>query len=111
MSIPSYSRHDVVLIRYPFSDLSGGKVRPAIIVNAAHISQDLIITPLTSRTENLLPGEFLLEKWQEAGLNVPSVVKRGLYTIVSEFIEIYSVCKIFTLLDELQHPLSSQPRL
>jgi hypothetical protein len=31
--------------------------------------------------------------------------------IVSEFIEIYSVCKIFTLLDELQHPLSSQPRL
>jgi mRNA interferase MazF len=80
MSIPSYSRHDVVLIRYPFSDLSGGKVRPAIIVNAAHISQDLIITPLTSRTENLLPGEFLLEKWQEAGLNVPSVVKRGLYS-------------------------------
>jgi len=31
--------------------------------------------------------------------------------IVSEFIEIYSVCKFFALLDELQHPLSSQPRL
>jgi hypothetical protein len=63
MSIPSYSRHDVVLIRYPFSDLSGGKVRPAIVVNAAHISQDLIITPLTSRTENLTQVDDPLRQW------------------------------------------------
>jgi mRNA interferase MazF len=82
--MPSYSRNDVVLIRSPFSDLSGGKVRPAIIVNAAHLSQDLFIVPLTSRTSSLLPGEFLLGEWKEAGLNVPSVVKRGLYTVHTE---------------------------
>lgn len=79
--MPSYSKGDIVLVRYPFSDLSGTKVRPAVIVNAPHISQDLLVVPLTSKSSSLLPGEFLLADWQQAGLNVPSAVKRGLYTI------------------------------
>lgn len=37
--------------------------------------------PLTSRTKSLYPGEFLMAGWSEAGLNVPTAVKRGLYTI------------------------------
>jgi mRNA interferase MazF len=79
--MPSFSRHDVVLVRYPFSDFSGGKVRPAIIVSANHPSGDLIIVALTSRTERLLPGEFLLKGWRAAGLNVPTAAKRGVYTV------------------------------
>jgi mRNA interferase MazF len=81
MSMPSYSKNDVILVRYPFSDLSGSKVRPAVIVNAPHASQDLFITPLTSKTESLLLGEFILSEWSAAGLNVPTAVKRGLYTV------------------------------
>jgi len=42
----NYSRGEVVLIRYPFSDLSGSKIRPAVIVNATHISKDVFILPL-----------------------------------------------------------------
>ena len=79
--MPNYSRNNVVLVRYPFSDLSNSKVRPAIIVNTKHISQDILIVPLTSKTSSLLPGEFVLAKWQAAGLNVPSAVKRGIYTV------------------------------
>lgn len=79
--MPSYSKHDIILIRYPFSDLSNSKVRPAVIVNALHISQDLLITPLTSKTESLLAGEFVLSEWLAAGLNVATAVKRGLYTV------------------------------
>ena len=37
-STPSYSRNDIVLVRYPFSDLSSAKVRPAVVVNAPHSS-------------------------------------------------------------------------
>ena len=37
--------------------------------------------PLTSRTASLLPGEFLLADWAKAGLNIPSAVKRGIYTV------------------------------
>jgi hypothetical protein len=50
-------------------------------VSAPHVSQDIFIVPLTSRTASLLAGEFLLKDWSAAGLNVPTVVKRGLYTV------------------------------
>ncbi len=79
--MPSYSKNEVVLVRYPFSNLSGSKVRPAVVVNASHTSQDIIIVPLTSKTSPLLAGEFMLADWKAAGLNVPSAAKRGLYTL------------------------------
>ena len=59
--MPDYSTNDVVLVRYPFSDLSAFKVRPAIIVSAPHISQDVFIVPLTSKITNLLPSESVVE--------------------------------------------------
>jgi mRNA interferase MazF len=77
----SFSKNDVILVRYPFSDLSASKVRPAVVVNAPHVSQDLFIVPLTSKTASLLPGEFLLTEWRAAGLHVPTAVKRGLYAV------------------------------
>ncbi|MDJ0733194.1 MAG: type II toxin-antitoxin system PemK/MazF family toxin [Nostocaceae cyanobacterium] len=77
----SYSKNDIILVRYPFSDLSSSKVRPAVVVNAPHVSQDIFIVPLTSKTTSLLPGEFILTEWSAAGLNVPTAVKRGLYTV------------------------------
>ena len=79
--MPSYSKDEVILVRYPFSNLSGSKVRPAVVVNDSHISQDVIIVPLTSKVSPLLAGEFVLADWRASGLNVPSAVKRGLYTV------------------------------
>ena len=79
--MPSFSHSEVILVRYPFTDLSGAKVRAAVVVNAPHVSRDVIIVPLTSRVSGLLAGEFVLADWQQAGLNVPSAVKRGLYTV------------------------------
>ena len=79
--MPSYSKNEVILVRYPFADLTGTKVRPAVVVSAPHVSQDLLIVPLTSRTSGLLAGEFILGDWQAAGLNVPTTVKRGVYTV------------------------------
>ncbi len=79
--MPSYSKNEVILVRYPFSALSGVKVRPAIVVNAPHVSQDVLIVPLTSRTTSLLAGEFVVADWAAAGLHVPTAVKRGLYTV------------------------------
>jgi len=79
--MPSYSKNEIILVRYPFSDLSGSKVRPAIVVNASHISQDVIIVPLTSKVSPLLASEFVLADRKAAGLNVASAAKRGLYTV------------------------------
>lgn len=77
----SYSKHDIILVRYPFSDLSSSKVRPAVVVSAPHVSQDIIIVPLTSKTGALLEGEFVLSEWSAAGLNVATALKRGFYTV------------------------------
>ena len=79
--MPIYSKYEIILVRYPFSDLSSAKVRPAVIVSSIHVSKDIIITPLTSKTDFLLPGEFVLSEWLTAGLNVRTAVKRGLYTV------------------------------
>ena len=79
--MPNYSKNIVILVRYPFSDLSNAKVRPAVIVNAPHSSQDILIVPLTSKTGSLLDGEFVLDDWAAAGLNVVTAVKRGIYTV------------------------------
>lgn len=84
--MPSYSKNDVVLVRYPFSDLSRSKVRPAVVVNTPHTSQDLILVALTSKTKNLLNGEFQLAGWSQSGLNVPTAAKRGLFTIRADLI-------------------------
>lgn len=79
--MPNFSKPDVVLVRYPFSDLTSSKVRPAVVVNAAHASQDLFVVALTSKTSNLLAGEFVLADWKAAGLNVETALKRGIFTI------------------------------
>ena len=79
--MPNYSKFDVVLVMYPFFDLTSAKVRPAVVINAAHVSQDLLIAPLTSKTGGLLAGEFVLTEWRKAGLNIETAAKRGLYTV------------------------------
>ena len=66
--MPNYSRNDILLVRYPFTDLSGVKVRPAVVVHAPHPSQDSFVVPLTSRLAALQAGEFALADWEKAGL-------------------------------------------
>jgi len=84
--MPSYSKGDVVLVRYPFTDLSSSKVRPAVVFQAAHSSRDILIVPLTSQTGSLLRGEFVLGDWAAAGLNVETAVKRGIFTVDSSLV-------------------------
>ena len=79
--MPSYSRNDIILVAYPFSDLSSSKVRPAVVVSAPSISQDIMIAPLTSKINSLMEGEFVLTEWLAVGLNMASATKRGLYTV------------------------------
>jgi mRNA interferase MazF len=54
------------------------KVRPAVVVASGQGKySDLFLVPITSKIGNLYNGEFLLEGWQAAGLNVASAIKRG----------------------------------
>lgn len=81
MFMSNYSKNDIVLVRYPFTNLTTTKIRPAIIVGADLYSPDVIIVPLTSKITGLDQGEFILGSWQKVGLHVPTAVKRGIFTI------------------------------
>jgi len=79
-----YNRGDVVLVSFVFSDETGERRRPAVIVSsdAYHQSrQEAIIAAITSRTDRILVGDHLISDWQGAGLLFPSVATGIIRTI------------------------------
>lgn len=79
-----YKRGDVVLVRFIFSDETGERQRPAVIVSsdAYHKSrQEAIIAAITSRTDRILVGDHLINDWEGAGLLFPSVATGIIRTI------------------------------
>jgi mRNA interferase MazF len=58
-------RGSVVLIRYPFTDLTGAKVRPALVLTPDHLLprlEDVLCLFISSAMpEELLPTDFVLE--------------------------------------------------
>lgn len=84
-----YNRGDVILINFVFSDETGIKRRPAVIIssNAYHSGRtEAIIAAVTSRTDRLLPGDHLINDWQGAGLLFPSVATGIIRTIKLDMI-------------------------
>ena len=58
-------RGSVVFIRYPFTDLTGAKVRPALVVTPNHLLprlEDVLCLFISSvMPDDLLPTDFVLE--------------------------------------------------
>ena len=86
MFMKNYSKNSIILTKYPFTDLTRMKVRPAIIISENSKSNDVFIVPLTSISKLKYTGEFLLEDWDSEGLNRPTFVKRGIFTISKNII-------------------------
>lgn len=42
------ARGDVVLTRFPFTDLSGERVRPAVVVSQGQIGEDIVLAAISS---------------------------------------------------------------
>jgi len=79
-----FNRGDVILVSFVFSDETGERRRPAVIVSseAYHQSrQEAIIAAITSRTDRILAGDYLISDWQGAGLLFPSVATGIIRTI------------------------------
>ncbi len=80
----SFEPGDVVLVRVPFTDQTGAKKRPAIIVSSSAYNQsqpDVIILPVTSQLRPGTSWDIPLPHWQETGLLKPSVGKPVLATV------------------------------
>ncbi len=79
----SYRAGDVVLIPFPFTDLSTVKQRPAVVLSSSHFNRrrnDVIIAAITSHLpKKIATDEYLLTATEQhrAGLPKPSMVKLG----------------------------------
>lgn len=85
VSSSSYSFADVVLVPFPFTDQSGTKKRPAVVVSSSHYNssrRDIVIMAITSQVRTPLGfGEAMVSQWQAAGLAKASVLKPVFTTI------------------------------
>ena len=85
-----YEQGDVVLVRFVFTDESGAKRRPTVIVSTSDYHQgrqEAIVAAITSNVDRMLVGDHLIEGWREAGLLFPSVATGIIRTIKQTMIE------------------------
>ncbi|MEI6415482.1 MAG: type II toxin-antitoxin system PemK/MazF family toxin [Pseudomonadota bacterium] len=80
-----YNFGDVVLVPFPFSDLTQCKKRPSVIVSPAVYQQtrpDCILLAITGQIRSPLSyGEAVIQAWREAGLLKPSLFKPLVFTL------------------------------
>ena len=79
----AYRRGDVVLVPFPFSDLSAAKTRPAVVVSVAGFegaTGDFIAAMITSAPQST-PYDVALADWRRAKLIFPSWVRAKLVTL------------------------------
>ena len=67
-----YKRGVIILVPFPFTDLSGSKVRPALIVSAGKIGTDIVVLFITSQASQR--GKFVvpLVPSKENGIKIKS---------------------------------------
>ncbi|MBN1189318.1 MAG: type II toxin-antitoxin system PemK/MazF family toxin [Dehalococcoidales bacterium] len=85
-----YSRGDVILVGFIFTDETGVKRRPALIISSDsyHAGRgEAIIAAITSRTDRVLTGDHPISDWRSAGLVLPSVATGIIRTIKTNMVD------------------------
>jgi mRNA interferase MazF len=78
--MPTFSRGDVLLTQFPFTDLTGTSVRPCLVVSPGLIGQDLIVAGISSVVRGgTIATDVVVEdshpEFTQAGLRVRSVIR------------------------------------
>ena len=80
-STTSFSQGDVVLVPFPFTDLSAIKQRPALVLSpdrSNKVRPDLVVAAITSQIPPTLGDDEMLlsgNELKESGLPKPSIIK------------------------------------
>jgi len=86
----AYKRGDVVLVGFVFSDESGKKLRPALVISSAAYNRgrkEVVVAAITSNVRRRLFGDHLIGDWKGAGLLFPSVATGILRTVTREMLD------------------------
>jgi mRNA interferase MazF len=81
---------DIVLVPFPFADMTTAKKRPALVVSPDRYNEsglDVVILFLTSRTDvSPRPGDYRIRFWKQAGLPKASLLRMKFATIDQDII-------------------------
>jgi mRNA interferase MazF len=87
-STTSFSQGDVVLVPFPFTDLSAVKQRPALVLSPDRLNKartDVIVAAITSKIPDVIGEDEILlsnDDLRTAGLPKESIIKLGkIFTI------------------------------
>jgi len=85
-----YSRGDIVLVPFDFSDRSGTKLRPAVVVSTDEYNDrgpDVLVASITGNLDAVHHvGDRSIVDWQQAGLLIPSLFQTKIATIEASLI-------------------------
>ena len=71
-----YAFGSVVLARFPFTDLSGSKVRPALVISRDNARRnDIVLAFITSSTAASSADALAIQPTAKNGLKTPSLVR------------------------------------
>ena len=85
----TFKRGDTVLVKFPFSEGTGFKKRPGLVISSDDYNearQEVIIAGITGNIERVLFGDTVLDEWREAGLKYPSLIAGIVQTIKNDMI-------------------------
>lgn len=86
----TYARGDVVLVPMDFTDRSGSKLRPAVVVSGEEYNRstpDVLIASITGNLKAIPhPGDHRIGEWKAAGLLKPSLAQAKLATVEARII-------------------------
>lgn len=77
----SYRRGDIILVAFPFTDLSGSKQRPALVVSSDALNstrEDVVLVAISSQVPAAPARDEILigpPDWKTCGLLKPSIVR------------------------------------
>lgn len=85
-----YVKGDVVLVSMDFTDRSGSKLRPAVVVSGEEYNRatpDVLIASVTGNLGAVShPGDHRIARWEAAGLLKPSLAQAKLATVETSII-------------------------
>ena len=85
----NYRQGSIVLVDFGFSEETGAKRRPALIISRENYNknrQEVIVAAITSNIKRELFADTKVEQWKEAGLMRPSKVSGIIRTVKNRMI-------------------------
>jgi len=82
--ITTYKKWDIILVPFPFTDLTPTKKRPALIISPDEYNEkfDIVIAFITSKLDlEYRSGDYKIQEWEKSNLPKPSMIRMKFATI------------------------------